>query len=76
MRNRGSRLIRGRGARTLLPVLLFALLFVVETGAFERATAADPAVALQPGFTVIVWEQPDQEVALAVSPDASGAARV
>ena len=67
MRNRGSRLIRGRGARTLLPILLFGLLFVVETGAFERATAAEPVVALPPGFTVIVWEQPDQEVAGAVS---------
>ena len=52
-------------ARALLPVLLFGLLFVVETGAFERATASEPA--LQPGFTVIVWEQPDQDVAGAVS---------
>ena len=66
MSNRRSRMIR-RGARTLLPVLLFGLLFVLETGASERATAADPAVALQPGFTVIVWEQPDQDVAGAVS---------
>jgi hypothetical protein len=60
-------MIRGRGARTLLPVLLFALLFVVETGGSERATAAEPAGALQPGFIEIVWEQPDQDVALAVS---------